>query len=263
MVYSIGADNYNFRFFIQIERVFGKVKRKIFSLIVSACMVVFASYPSWAAPAPVQNEPDFQLYEMAKGADITLSDGVVTLHKITPLNSFQTRGLAGTEVVQTFASEAAIVIPTSDELTGEELYENLLRATEGHYYEDTDSSLYCTGFSTVIYSSKTVNNKTFKSITSITGGFRGGGSGANLTSGVKVEGQYITFGQCGMTESDGYLSFTGDDRFDGDERNWTTSFNFKSWVPVFPSYGAFMNCRTEIHLGGRGSWEFEFVNTVF
>ncbi len=222
---------------------------------------MFIVYP--ASARSVENEKGFQLYKVAKGADITFSDGVVTLHKITQLGNVQTRNLMGNEVIQTYASEAAVVIPTSDDLTGEELYENLLSAKEGHYYEEIDDSKYCTGFSTIIYSSKTVNNKSFKSITSITGGFRGSGSGFSLTSGVIVTGQFITFGQCGMTESNGYCSYTGDDRFDGDERNWTTTFNFKSWLPVFPSAGATMSCKTTICLGGRSRWEHTFVNKAF
>ena len=179
---------------------------------------MFIVYP--ASARSVENEKGFQLYKVAKGADITFSDGVVTLHKITQLGNVQTRNLMGNEVIQTYAS-------------------------------------------TIIYSSKTVNNKSFKSITSITGGFRGSGSGFSLTSGVIVTGQFITFGQCGMTESNGYCSYTGDDRFDGDERNWTTTFNFKSWLPVFPSAGATMSCKTTICLGGRSRWEHTFVNKAF
>lgn len=166
---------------------------------------------------------------------------------------------------QAVQSETVGVFSLSDEYPVEEIYADVRAGRQGHYAETVDSSLYCTVFTNILYTAETYGSaNTFYCIDSITGGFIGSGSGSYIASGVSVTFQSIEFGQCGFTYSDGYRSFTGEDRFSPSIRNWTSSYDFSSWIPVKSAPSAAMGCTLTVSLKrGSSSWDVELENYAF
>ena len=197
-----------------------------------------------------------------KVAKISIVDNAVQVHKTTMVNSVKTRSGAQT---QYFESTSVALAPLTDEITVNELYETLRAGREGHYAELPDKSGIARGYTQIYYSVTTLDNVSYYSMSQILGGLIGPGSGSYLESGIKYYGAYIQFGQTGNTAHNGYRSFSGEEYFGAEPRDWTCTYDkFDTWIPVSSSYMATLNCQARFSFGGRNSaWDLNVMNSAF
>lgn len=245
-----------------------KFAKSFISILLSS--VIFGiSYLSVAAKPDINQittitkEISSDLWEeVLPGANISILGETVQAHKVTAINSIQTRS---GETVQMMRSDTIGVISLSDSITTDDLFETMTAASqEGHYASSPDPSLTATIWTQIYYNITTYSGSNIKyySYARITGGFSGAGSGAGLDSGVVCNAQHIHFGQTGMTRNDGYVSYTGEDHFAGNQRSWTSSYNFSSWKPIanYPSMTALGCTLTTVFKRGSSTWNAELQN---
>lgn len=237
----------------------------IFSFFMTYCLPAFAISDSDLCETETVSSTINDLWtEILPGAEIEICGDTVQAHKITPINSAQTRSGNTTQLIR---SDTIGVISLSDSLPKDELFNTMVAAAQrGNYASAPDPSLAATVWTQIYYNVTTYagSNVEYYSCSKITGGFSGPGTGAGLSSGVVCVRQKISFGQTGMTRSDGNVSYTGEDQFSGSQRNWTSSYNFSSWKPIakYPTMTALGCTLTTTFQRGSGSWKAELKNYV-